>query len=155
MLTNCYYNSENGEILFLAGKVYMRKEEFEVAREFFLKAILFDASQSEYYKGLGITSLQLGDDLEAVTHFKRALSINQKSVSAHVGLALTSEKNGLLEESGKHFYRAGLYSISISDYTSAVYALSELKRLTLKKDSLLQIAEDLEAVIKFNRDVIR
>ena len=147
--------SENSELFFLAGKVHMRKEEFEVAREFFLKAILFDSSQSKYYNGLGITSLQLGDDLGAVKNFERALLINKKSVSAHIGLALTSEKNGLLEESGKHFYRAGLNSISISDYTSAVYALSELKRLTLKKDSLLQKSEDLEALIKFNRNMIR
>ncbi|MDC3160095.1 hypothetical protein OA861_01100 [Pseudomonadota bacterium] len=156
MITNqlLVQDSENSEFLFLAGKAQMQKGEFEVAKEFFLKAIQIDASQSDYYNGLGITSLRLGNDLEALTNFEKALSINKKSVSAHVGLALTSEKNGLIKQSGEHFYRAGLYSISISDYPSAVYALSELKRLALEKNSLLQKAKDLEAVIKFNRNMM-
>ena len=146
--------SDNSELLFLTGQVYMQKEEFKVAKEFFLKAILVDASQSDYYNGLGITNLQLGDDLEALINFERAISINKKNVSAHVGMALVLENNGLFEESGEHLYRAGLYSISISDYVSAVYALSELKRLALKKVGLYQKVEDLEAVIKFNRNMI-
>ena len=146
---------DDSELFFLVGKVHMQKEEFEVAKELFSKAIEKDGSQSDYHNGLGITNMQLGEDLEALTNFERAILINDKNVSAHVGLALVSENNGLVEESGKYLYRAGLHAISIRDYTAAVYTLSELKRLALKKNTLLQKAEDLEAVIKFNRNTIR
>ena len=147
--------SDDSELFFLVGKVHMQKGEFQVAKKFFSRAIEIDASQSDYHNGLGITNLQLGDDLEALTNFESAISNNKKNVSARIGLALLSENNGLIEESGKHLYQAGLHAISTRDYAAAVYTLSELKRLALKKNTLLQKAEDLEAVIKFNRNTIR
>ena len=125
--------SDDSELFFLVGKVHMQKGEFQVAKEFFSRAIEIDASQSDYHNGLGITNLQLGDDLEALTNFESAISNNKKNVSARIGLALLSENNGLIEESGKHLYQAGLHAISTRDYAAAVYTLSELKRLALKK----------------------
>ena len=99
--------SDDSELFFLVGKVHMQKGEFQVAKEFFSRAIVIDASQSDYHNGLGITNLQLGDDLEALTNFESAISNNKKNVSARIGLALLSENNGLIEESGKHLYHVG------------------------------------------------
>ena len=66
--------SDDSELFFLVGKVHMQKGEFQVAKEFFSRAIEIDASQSDYHNGLGITNLQLGDDLEALTNFESAIS---------------------------------------------------------------------------------
>ena len=148
-------NENDSELLFLSGKIDLAEEQFKSAKAYFAKAIAIDDIQSDYFSGLAIANLRLGEENKAASNFEKALVLNEKNVSAHMGLAFIYENQNSIDKSGQHLYDAGLFLISNSDYPSAVYALSELERLVKKNHGLIEKKSALEALIKFNRDAIK
>lgn len=99
----------NKEILNSLGLVYLQFEEFEKARNLFLKAIFIDSGFSEAYNNLGVTYFRRRQWEEAIDAFKKALSnpLYQTPERAFYNL-------------GMSYYRIGQYEPSINAFKDAI-----------------------------------
>ncbi|MEW6117616.1 MAG: tetratricopeptide repeat protein [Nitrospirota bacterium] len=102
---------DNKETLHSLGLVYLQLEEYDNARELFLKAIAADRHFSDAHNSLGFTYMKLGKWQEAVASFKQALA------------------NPLYQTPEKAFYNLGIAYYRQEQFDAALDAFkSALKR---------------------------
>ena len=81
ILTKNYSN--NSFILNLHGVVLIALNNWEIAKNYFLKAININSNFPEAYNNLGLSELNLGDLEKALENFLKAIEINSSYDNAH------------------------------------------------------------------------
>jgi len=72
---------------FNLGLLYSKRGDYERAKEEFEKDIALEPDVVFNYDELGNVSLAAGDDLAAEKNYRRALSLDPRMLSSHLGLA--------------------------------------------------------------------
>ncbi|MDA8338414.1 MAG: tetratricopeptide repeat protein [Nitrospiraceae bacterium] len=100
---------DNKEILNSLGLVYLHLEEFEKAKDLFLRAVSIDSEFSEAYNHLGVTYSRRGQWTESIEAFKKALlnPLYQTPEMAFYNL-------------GMAYYRVGQYEPAINAFKDAI-----------------------------------
>ncbi len=105
---------DNKEILNSLGLVYLQLEEFEKAKNLFLRAVSIDSEFSEAYNNLGVTYSKRGQWTEAIDAFKKALA------------------NPLYQTPERAFYNLGMSYYRVRQYGPAIDAFKDaIKRAPL------------------------
>ncbi|MDI6801245.1 MAG: tetratricopeptide repeat protein [Thermodesulfovibrionales bacterium] len=100
---------DNHNVLNSLGLVHLQLEEFEKAKEFFLKALSINPDSSDAHHNLGIASISTGHFQDAADSFKKALSNP---------LYHTPEKS--LYMLGVAFYRMKQYDVAINAFKDSI-----------------------------------
>ncbi len=76
------------------GQVFIGKNEFEKAEEYFEKALLPDSTNADIFVGLGVIEGRRKNYTEAKEYFERAIELKPDSQEAHYNLGLVFKNMG-------------------------------------------------------------
>jgi tetratricopeptide (TPR) repeat protein len=97
VLSEAKNNRPNSEVWYQIGKIYMRLNKFEEAKEAFEKALAFEVDKSKFHQSLADCLIRLGDFEEAAEHALTAIELVKYFPEAHYTLGEALEKMGDLE----------------------------------------------------------
>lgn len=97
VLNEAKNNRPNSEVWYQIGKIYMRLNKFEDAKEAFEKALAFEVDKSKFHQSLADCLIRLGDFEEAAEHALTAIELVKYFPEAHYTLGEALEKMGDLE----------------------------------------------------------
>lgn len=82
-------NSQDPQLLALAGEAYMKAKRFSKATEFFEQASAFEPKAAEIRTALGLSRLAQGDAQHAIADLETATGLDSSSVNAAIPLIMT------------------------------------------------------------------
>ena len=97
VLNEAKNNRPNSEVWYQIGKIYMRLNKFEEAKEAFEKALAFEVDKSKFHQSLADCLIRLGDFEAAAEHALTAIELVKYFPEAHYTLGEALEKMGDLE----------------------------------------------------------
>jgi len=103
VLTKAKNNKPNSEVWYQIGKIYMRLNKFEDAKEAFEKALIFEVDKSKFHQSLAECLIRLGDYEDAADHALTAIELVKYFPEAHYTLGEALEKMGDLENAKKAY----------------------------------------------------
>jgi Tfp pilus assembly protein PilF len=98
--------SPEAEMFFSAGLTHLRENRPQLALEEFKKAVKGDGKSPYFQKGLGVAYMQLGKYDEAVSAFRKALSLNPYYVDVRNDLGTALVLSGKRSEAKAEFVSA-------------------------------------------------
>lgn len=147
-------NPQDDFVFFLLGVAYLKRGDYEKAREVYMGAIRINPDhlfRDDIYHNLGWAYGELEKYQEAVDAFKKVIKINPKYANAHYGLgwvynelkdykkAVESYKQAILIQPGHTYAHYGLGLI----YLAQGYKNAALDEYKILKDIDKNISEDL------------
>jgi tetratricopeptide (TPR) repeat protein len=90
-------NKPNSEVWYQIGKIYMRLNKFQDAKEAFENALDFEIDSAKFHQALAVTLLRLGENEEAAEHALTSIELVKYFPEAHYTLGEALEKLGDLE----------------------------------------------------------
>ena len=90
-------------------------------------------SSAKVHYNIGIFCRKLGRYEEAISQYKKALSIDPDYAGAHYNLGLTYGGKGFFSLAADHLYKAGLLLLTQGDGGGALKAFEDLKRTKSKE----------------------
>ncbi|HXE73645.1 MAG TPA: tetratricopeptide repeat protein [Candidatus Nitrosotenuis sp.] len=89
-----------------SGKALCRLGFLEEAREEFEQALALDPQLAEGFYGLGLVSVEMGDDDQAETYLRRSLELAPRHAASHYVLGGVCQRRGRVEEALAHHTEA-------------------------------------------------
>src|SRR5581483_6081985 len=80
------------------GMAYLHKQDYERARDEFLKDVAVEPDVAFNYDELGLVHSYLGQDENAERNYRTALKLDSALVSSYFGLAKIQEKRGAYDK---------------------------------------------------------
>ena len=93
---------------------------------------LYPISAKVHYN-IGIVFRKLGRREEAISQYKKALSVDPEYAGAHYNLGLVYGGKGFFSLAADHLYKAGLLLLKQGDGGGALKAFEDLKRTKSKE----------------------
>ena len=90
-------------------------------------------SSAKIHYNIGVFCRTFGRQEEAISQYKKALSIDPDYAGAHYNLGLTYGGKGFFSLAADHLYKAGLLSLKQGDGGGALKAFEVLKRTKSKE----------------------
>lgn len=103
VLTKAKNNKPNSEVWYQIGKIYMRLNKFEDAKEAFEKALVFEVDKAKFHQSLAECLIRLGDYEDAADHALTSIELVKYFPEAHYTLGEALEKLGDLENAKKAY----------------------------------------------------
>ncbi len=104
------------------GTEYMRRGQFDIARDRLHKAVEIDPQFADGYNALGVLYERTGQNAEAEQYYERALSLNGKDANIHNNYGQFLCKLGQWDRAQQHFalaYESPFYPTPEIPYTNA------------------------------------
>ncbi|AUC83158.1 alkaline phosphatase family protein [Lacinutrix sp. Bg11-31] len=106
LLTKAKNKKPNGEVWFQIGKIHMRLDHFENAKEAFENALKFEIDSAKYHQALAVTLIRTNQFEEAAEHALTAIELIKYFPEAHYTLGEALEKLGDKENAKKAYETA-------------------------------------------------
>lgn len=106
MLVALKNNPSDGKICNGIGFYYYERGEYNLAKEYYKKAIKLNKEYPVSYNNLGVVYLNENELESALVYFERAIELKPKYVRAICNLAVTRLKMGDYSEAKKLYYKA-------------------------------------------------
>ena len=103
VLTKAKNNKPNSEVWYQIGKIYMRLNKFEDAKEAFEKALVFEVDKAKFHQSLADCLIRLGEYEEAADHALTSIELVKYFPEAHYTLGEALEKLCDLENAKKAY----------------------------------------------------
>ncbi len=126
------------EVLFTLGILSKRKDDYELARQYYQKTIELDPELAPSYNNLANIFLAMDEVERALENYQRARELDPHLVSAHYNLAQLYYKQALLAEGENELRLARkLDPARVSHYTN-IYSSTNINRLVI--DELIPLS---------------
>ncbi|MEH6534804.1 MAG: alkaline phosphatase family protein [Psychroserpens sp.] len=106
LLTKAKNRKPNGEVWFQIGKIYIRLNRFENAKEAFETALEFEIDNARYHQALAVALNRTNQFEEAAEHALTAIELIKYFPEAHYTLGEALEKLGDMENAKKAYETA-------------------------------------------------
>ena len=127
------------------GECYLFMGELDKAESYYIKAVASSEQEADPYMGLATIAMQRGDMDSALTHYSRAVSL-QESDKAIAGLGLAHMNQG------NHIEAFNLFSRALSINPANAVALGCLVRESYEQSRVAEVVPYLEACLEVTDD---
>jgi len=134
------WNENDWEKLWSVGLFYLRREEFEKARDFFKRSTELNPYMPHLRYNLGLAHANLGEPAQALTNYNKALKIAPDYTLAYHQMGQMFFERADLKKALKFFRRAQQHPHYMFERSFYMAALCEarLKRYALAKKEILE-----------------
>ncbi len=126
------------------------REQYDEAKEFYIKAVEMNNNRVDAYCNLGILASKEGNLSEAIDHFSKCLKEDPRHFTCHYNLANVYSEVGNLSLAKVHYevciniapdfsnsyYNLGLVLALSDDYHNAMHVFYKYKKLTPDEDHM-------------------
>lgn len=106
LITELLQVKPNGYYWFEAGKIYLKLNQFDLAKNAFEQALIFEIDNAKYHQAIATTLVRLEDYETAAEHALTAIELVKYFPDAHYILGEALEKMGDLENAKKAYEMA-------------------------------------------------
>ncbi len=129
------------EPYFCLGTIAFKEKDYEKTVEYFSRYVEHESADHELFNNLGLSYIYLGNHIEAVKSFEKALQLEPDSVAIHFNL-------------GKELLGAGDLDQAISHFNKAIELAPEADNVRHQLDRALKIREKTEKPLKHYSDIL-